>query len=70
MDSHTFSVSEVFSDGRVLIATYVRVGQAVTMRMDVYKDATLLDGERHLDVHLNNTVGPLNPPVDSAGKPS
>ena len=52
--SHTFSVSEVFPDGRVMVVTYVHVGEKITMIMDVYNDQSLSDGKRYMDVQLNN----------------
>lgn len=54
MNSHTFSVSEVFDDGRVMVVTYVHIGAKITMVMDVYDDQRLSGGKRYLDVQLNN----------------
>jgi hypothetical protein len=53
-NTHTFSVSEVFRDGRVLIVTYVRIEDAISVVMDVYDDGTLRRGKRVLDLHLPN----------------
>jgi len=55
VDSHTFSVSEVFPDGRVMVVTYVHIGEKITMVMDVFDDVSLQDGKRYMDVHLGNT---------------
>lgn len=52
--THTFSLSEVFNDGRVLIVTYVRIGDAISVVMDVYDDGSLRRGKRVLDLHLPN----------------
>lgn len=52
----TFAVSEVFPDGRVLVVVYVHVGDQITVVMDVYDDGLLQNGQRYLDLHLNNTT--------------
>ena len=54
MDTHHFTVSEVFPDGRVMVFVYVRIGQKITVIMDVYTDGSLTNGKRFLDVRLNN----------------
>lgn len=54
MDTYNFSVSEVFKDGRVMVVTYVRIGDKITCVMDVYDDQSLTDGKRYMDVNLNN----------------
>ncbi len=46
---YCFSVTEVFQDGRVLVFTYVHVGEQITALMDVYDDATLQGGRRYLN---------------------
>lgn len=54
LDTYTFSVSEVFPDGRVLVTTYVRIGDQISMVMDVFDDATMQGGKRYLNLHQTN----------------
>jgi hypothetical protein len=56
--SHTFSVSEVLPDGRVLVTVYVRIGDQIHVVMDAFDDATMTSGKRYLDVHLDNGEKP------------
>lgn len=53
-DAYNFSVSEVFPDGRVMVVTYVRIDNNITLVMDVYNDQNLSGGKRYLDLHLPN----------------
>ena len=48
MKTYTFSVSEVFKDGRVLVFTYARQGTIATVLMQVF------------DEKLQNPVTALN----------
>lgn len=54
MDTYNFSVSEVFDDGRVMVCTYVRVGDQISLVMDVYNDQTMTGGKRYLNVQQTN----------------
>lgn len=54
MDSYTFAVTEVFRDGRILVCTYVRIGEQITCIMDVYDDHSMTTGKRYLDLHVQN----------------
>lgn len=56
MDTHHFTVSEVFPDGRVLIVIYVRVGRRLRIIMDVYNDMTLQEGKRYLNLDMDNQM--------------
>lgn len=61
-DAYNFSVSEVFPDGRVMVVTYVRIDNNITLVMDVYNDQSLNSGKRYLDLHLPN--GQMLPKLD------
>lgn len=70
LDTYTFSVSEVFPDGRVLVTTYVRIGDQITMTMDCYDDMTLQGGKRYLNLQQTNGAGLPRmqaPATDAAG---
>lgn len=54
MDTYNFSVSEVFEDGRVLVCTYVRIDDKISLVMDVYDDQTMTGGKRYLNVQQTN----------------
>ena len=62
-NSYTFSVSEVFPDGRVMVFTYVHIGDDLTVVMDVYADVTLQGGRRYLN--LRQTTGGQIPQIGS-----
>ena len=53
-DAYNFSVSEVFPDGRVMVCTYVRIHDQISLVMDVYNDQSMTDGRRYLNVQQTN----------------
>lgn len=55
-DHHTFAVSEILPDQRVLVTVYVRIGQHIHVTMTLYSDAAMRDGERVMDVHMLNEI--------------
>lgn len=64
-DTYNFSISEVFPDGRVMVCTYVRIGQQISLVMDVYDDQTLQGGRRYLNVQQANggTLPQMHTPI-------
>jgi starvation-inducible outer membrane lipoprotein len=68
-DAYNFSVSEVFSDGRVLVCTYVRIGGEISLVMDVYDNLRLEGGRRYLNLqHTNGGRVPAMQPPSMAGE--
>lgn len=53
-EGYNFSVSEVFDDGRVMVCTYVRIGDQISLVMDVYDDQSMTGGKRYLNVQQTN----------------
>lgn len=54
MNTYNFSVSEVFPDGRVMVCTYVRIDDQISLVMDVYDNQSMTDGKRYLNVQQTN----------------
>lgn len=63
--TYTFSVSEAFPDGRVLVCTYVHIGDNISLVMDIYDDVTLQTGKRHLNIQ--QTDGGQLPQLEREG---